>query len=359
VALANRDPPELAGNSDKQLVTMMGYSRTEAKSWAKEHMIGVCGSLLPTFTDDLHGLNERAIRHDVRRLIELGFWGALLISECGTTLAEYMRFMEIAADEAGDAIRLAAQNLPTTTEETQKAFAAAEALGLSAVLIGYPSGFFPRSEDQIFDYSKRLIDATNLAVILYSSQSWDFGALHPAQLSLRTVARLTDLPNVVAMKCEGGAPGTGSLTELVHHLGDRLLVSDSQEYMVPSGVKMYNMQWLGTSNYDCFGDAVVRYFDLLRSDDWDAGMSLFWKIHPARVARFENARANGAHVINRTTWKYLGWLNGMNGGPLRGPLPKLDARQAEALRSSLVRSGIIEPDVKSGLADFLQGRFPA
>jgi dihydrodipicolinate synthase/N-acetylneuraminate lyase len=337
----------------------MIYTRSEAKAWAKETMVGVCGSLLPTFTTDLQRLNEPAIRHDVRRLVELGFWGALLISECGTTLEEYIRFMQVAADEAGTALRLVAQNLPTTTDHTRKAFSAAEAIGLQAVLIGYPSTFVPTSDDEIFDYTERLIDGTNLAVILYSSQSWDFGRIPPAQLSLKTVARLTELPNVVAMKCEGGAPGTGSLTELVHHLGDRLLVSDSQEYMVPNGVKMYNMQWLGTSNYDCFGDAVVRYFKLLRSGDWERGMSLFWKIHPARLARFDNARTSGTHVINRTVWKYLGWLNGMNGGPLRGPLPRIDAKQADALRSGLVRSDIIHSDLKSDLADFLQGRMPA
>ena len=31
----------------------------------------------------------------------LGFWGALLVSEAGTTLDEMRRFMEIAIDEAG------------------------------------------------------------------------------------------------------------------------------------------------------------------------------------------------------------------------------------------------------------------
>jgi 4-hydroxy-tetrahydrodipicolinate synthase len=337
----------------------MRYRKSEAKDWAKQHMVGVCASLLPTFTSDLRHLNEAGIRHDVRRLIELGFWGALLISECGTTADEYIRFMEVAADEAGGKICLAAQNQPTTTGDTQRTYKAAETIGFDAVLVGYPDSFRPVSEEHIFEYSRHLIDATQLAVILYSSQSWDFGAIHPAQLSLKTVSRLTDLPNVVAIKCEGGAPGTGSVTELVHHLGDRLLVSDSQEYAVPAAVKMYNMQWLGTSNYDYYGDAVVRYFDLLRTGDWDKGMSLFWKIHPARVARFEHARASGAHVINRTAWKYQGWLNGMNGGPLRGPLPRIDSRQAESLRSALVRSGIIGPETSSDLTEFIQGRCPA
>ena len=63
----------------------MKYSRSEAKEWAAEEWRGVCNVILPSFTDDLRRLNERAIRHDVRRNIELGFWGALLVSECATT----------------------------------------------------------------------------------------------------------------------------------------------------------------------------------------------------------------------------------------------------------------------------------
>ena len=63
----------------------MDYSRANAKEWAREHWRGVCNVIMPSFTSDLRQLNEKAIRHDVRRNIELGFWGTLLVSECGTT----------------------------------------------------------------------------------------------------------------------------------------------------------------------------------------------------------------------------------------------------------------------------------
>ena len=79
---------------------MLPYKRSEAKDYAKQHWRGVCNVIMPSFTSDLSKLNEAAIRHDVRRNIELGFWGALLVSECATSLDEYKRFMEIAVDEA-------------------------------------------------------------------------------------------------------------------------------------------------------------------------------------------------------------------------------------------------------------------
>ena len=67
----------------------MIYTKQDAKAWAREHMKGVCNVIMPTFTNDLATLNEKAIRHDVRCEIELGFWGALVVSECGTTKEEY------------------------------------------------------------------------------------------------------------------------------------------------------------------------------------------------------------------------------------------------------------------------------
>lgn len=338
----------------------MKYAKKEAKEWARQTMIGVCGSILPTFTSDLLSLNEKAIRHDVRRTIELGFWGAVLISECGTTLDEYVRFMEIAHDEAGGRLGLVAQNPPGGATEFLKVAQAAESIGLDAFLLGYPANFRPRSEREIIDWSAAIFTKTNLAGILYSSSSWDFGRIHPAALSLNAVRELTALPNVVAIKCEGGAPGTGAVTELAHHLSDRLLISDAQEFTSPSGIKLFNMQWLGTGNYDYYGNTVVQYFNALRAGDWDKGMALFWKMHPARAARFEFARATGAgHLVHRMGWKYQAWINGFNGGPLRGPLMRIDQRTADGLRGALVQCGIIPAETPGDLASFYEGRNPA
>ena len=78
----------------------MRYRKHEAKDWARQNWHGLCNVILPSFSADLRKLNEKAIRHDVRRNIENGFWGALLVSEAATTDDEYIRFMEIAVDEA-------------------------------------------------------------------------------------------------------------------------------------------------------------------------------------------------------------------------------------------------------------------
>ncbi len=80
---------------------MADYRTSEAREWAKATLRGVANVLIPTFTHDLQSVNERAIRHDVRKEIEYGFWGALLVAETATTLQEYIQCLEWAVDEAG------------------------------------------------------------------------------------------------------------------------------------------------------------------------------------------------------------------------------------------------------------------
>src|ERR1700754_1510593 len=117
----------------------MQYKRSEAKDWAKANWRGVCNVIMPSFTADLSKLNEKAIRHDVRRNIELGFWGALLVSEAATTDDEYIRFMEIAVDEAKGQHYFLFHGCFDTADDVVRLANAAETIGIDAVLLGHPA----------------------------------------------------------------------------------------------------------------------------------------------------------------------------------------------------------------------------
>ena len=55
-------------------------------------------------------------------------------------------------------------------------------------------------------------------------------------------------------------------------------------------------------------------------------------------------------------WKFQGWLQGMNGGPLRQPTSRLNDGQMAALRKGLVYAGFAP--VKETNRDFYLGRNP-
>jgi 4-hydroxy-tetrahydrodipicolinate synthase len=338
---------------------MTSYTQAESKEWARATMRGVCNVVMPTFSHDLKKLNEAAIRHDVRRSRELGFWGALAVSECGTTPEEYVQFVEIAADEAGQDFHIVAHASFDTLEDTIRACTASASAGADLLLLSYPPTFYPTSDQDVYDYSVAVLDAVPLATVLFAVHLWNYQRLHPAELSPALVARLADHPRAVAIKCEGGGAGNGAHADVLRLCGDKLLISDPREATSPGHIQWFGMQWMGTSNFQYFGDAVPRYFELMHKGQWEEAMEIYWRIHPARAARAADLQTySGAHFIHRPSWKYMEWLNGFNGGPLRMPAMRLNDAATKRLADAAVRSGIID-GVPGGMADFYAGRNPA
>lgn len=334
----------------------MKYTRAEAKDHAFANWKGVCNVILPSFTADLKGLNENGIRHDVRKNIEHGFWGALLVSECGTTAAEYRRFMEIAVDEAKGKHAFLMHGTFDTPDDIVAMAKVAEEVGMEGILLGHPNSFYPTSDNQLYDYLAYVCDRTKLAVCLFAASHWNFGRLHASGYPPKVLVRGADLQNVVAIKYEVGRPGIGGDYEFWKMIkGKRVLFSDPLEAHSPLTVEMMGMQWMGTSNFEWWGGAIPQYFKLLQDGQFDKAMEIYWKINPARQARVAiQGTFGGANFIHRYLWKYQAWLQGYNGGPMRQPIMKLSDAQMRTMREALIRSGYDIPDEPA--AKFFVGR---
>jgi len=337
----------------------MEYTKATAKEWGQETFHGVCNVIIPSYTADLKRLNEKSIRHDVRRNIELGFWGALLVSEAGTTMAEMRQFVELAVDEAKGKHRFLLHGTFDTADDIVKMARDAKEIGVNGLLLGHPNYFYPRNADQLYDYISYVCERVDLAVVLFAAHHWNFERLHPSGYPPQVLVKAADLPNVVAIKYEVGRPGIAGDYEFWKMLkGKRVLFSDPLEAHSPLTVELFGQQWMGTSNYEYFGGTVPQYFKLLREGQFERAMKIYWQIQPARNARLaEQNTFGGANFIHRYMWKYQAWLNGYNGGPLRQPAMKLNDGQMRRLRDALVRSGL-EP-TKEESAEFYIGRNPA
>ena len=338
---------------------MAEYRKSEAREWAKAKMRGVANVIIPTFTQDLRGLNERAIRHDVRKEIAYGFWGALLVAETATTLPEYGQFAAWAADEAKGKLHLIHHASFNTLEENVTAVQAAERAGAELVLLSYPANFYPESNEDIYNYTKAFCAQTNLGVILFPVPLWGFERLHPAGFAPALLKRLVDeVPNVVAIKAEGGHPTIAGFVQTYKMLNDRVVVTFPLESDGLPLSAVVPLQFMGTSNYEYFGPMVPKIFALIQDGQFDKAMELYWQIHPARMTNINvMGMIAGSNFIHRMIWKYQGWLSGFNGGPLRQPTMRLVDRQMKTLRQGLVASGLevtVDPDKA-----FFVGRNPA
>lgn len=324
----------------------MSNASTEHKAQAAEQWKGVCNVVMPSFSRDLSTLNEAAIRHDVRRNIELGFWGALIVAECATTADEYKRFMEICVEEGGADQTWMMHGTFDTRDQIIAMAQAAEKIGVQSILIGLPNSFYPKNEDELFDHIKAVAGSTDLPCSLFVTTQMNLTRLHPSGFPPSVIARAAEIPNVVAIKYEVGRPGIAGDLEIYKMLkGSGVLFSDPLEAHSPLTVEYFEQQWMGTSNYEYWGGAVPEYFDLLLNGKFEEAMEIYWRIQPARNARVAvQSTVAGANFIHRALWKYQQWLQGYNGGRMRQPVAKLIDPQMHQVADGLRKSGFTVPD---------------
>jgi dihydrodipicolinate synthase/N-acetylneuraminate lyase len=331
------------------------YTRDEVKERARSEWVGLCNVTLPSFNENFSGLNEAGIRHDVRLAAQYGYWGTLVAAESGTTLDEYIRFLEVASDAAPDGFRIVAHLSFSTVEEELLAAKAAEAVGAEAALLSYPPSFRPRASQEIVEHTRYVAERTDLALILFAVMTWGFKPLHPAGFPMDALEDLARLPTAAALKYEGGGAALFSaFDEVYRRCSEHVLVENPMEMHIPALVRNYGVQWFGTSAYESAGDRPPRVFAAAREGCLEQAMEIFWSYHSAREAKGQfHATFPGAGLIHRTGWKYLGWLQGFNGGLLRMPQMRLNPGQMKALRAGLSASGYeLPPDD----ADFYTGR---
>lgn len=338
---------------------MARYAKSEARAWAKENLVGVINCTLPSFSDDLTRINEKAIRHDTRLAIEHGFIGTLGVSEVSITLPEYIDFLRIMKDEAGDRLIVTHHASWNTLEQNIEAVRMAEEAGAEFVLLSYPPAFYPENEDDIYNYTRAVCDATNLAVMLFPMYLWGFNTrVHPSDIPATVLRRLIDdCPNVAAIKAEGGFPSIQSMIECTRLFGDEVVISMPIEGELIPLAQIMPIQLSATSDHEYWGPLIPEVFNLLRNGEYDKATEIYWRMHPARKAKGTVAQQmHGGFFINRYVWKFQGWLQGYNGGPLRMPTQRIHDPQMHALRKGLIDAGL-NPSMEP-FGEFFKGRNP-
>jgi len=336
---------------------MASYTRKEAREWGREHLQGVANVLIPTMTSDFKRLNEKAIRHDVETTISHGFVGTLTCSEVAITLEEYEQFVRIAVDQAKGRIFVVHHAVFNTLEDNIEAMKMAEAAGAELVLIGYPPYFYPKSMEDVYKYTKAMCDATDLAVMLFPIPTWGFSRLDPNDLPVPLLRRLIDeCPNVAAIKAEGGAPHIMSAIEVHRAFHKEVVISSPMEHEYVPLAQLMPIPFCGTNYSAFFGPTLPKVYKLIQEGRFDEATAIFYQLDAARKA-FTTVPQAGNGLLNRMMWKYEGWLQGYNGGPLRHPTARVYARDMVALRRGQEASGLnptSDPDDA-----FFVGRHPA
>ena len=335
---------------------MATYTKGEARDWAREHLEGVANVVIPTVTSDFKRLNERAIRHDVETCIAHGFTATLAVSEVVMSIEEYEQSVAMMVDQAAGRLIIIHHAVFNNLDENLDAVARAESAGAELVLLGYPPYFRPCSLDDVYDYTRAICDATNLAVMLFPIPSWGFSRLHPADIPVPLLRRLIDdCPNVAAIKAEGGNPNIMGLIEVHRAFHHEVVISCPMEHEYIPLAQLIPIPFCGTNYGAYFGDTLPRVFTMIQEGRFDEATATFHQLDPARKA-FASVPNFSNGTINRMMWKAEGWLMGYNGGPIRHPTSRVYDRDIAALRRGLQLAGLTPTDDPDEA--FYVGRFP-
>lgn len=317
--------------------------KSELKGWARQRFRGYENLLAPSFTPDLRRLDEEGIRLDVRQSIRHGFFSTQCALDSGLSRDEQRRMLAAAAEEAGGRILISFALSGESLEENLALLAHAERVGATHVTVGFPHGFTPASEFEIFEYVERIAARTGLAICLVAADRFGFHRFHPSGVPFDAIDRLADLDSVVALQMTGF--DAGMILECCERFSDRLLVTTPHLAFLPMLCDGFGVQWSGSWSVEALQSPgephAVRFFELLREGRAVEAMPIYWRLAPALGAQ---ARVSAAFAHTGTQhWplvKYQQWLSGGNGGLTRQPVMRLFQRDMQAVRAGLAAVGV-------------------
>ena len=175
-----------------------------------------CGTALVTpFRRDL-SLDEETLRRLVRRQIEAGI---NFLVPCGTTgesptltRAEHLRVVEITLEEAKGKVPVLAGAGGYNTHEVIELARELESMGTDGILSVTPYYNKPTQEG-LFQHYQAIAESIGLPIVVYSVQGRTGVNVEPA-----TLARLAQIPNIVAVKEASG--NIGQMANILHEVPD-------------------------------------------------------------------------------------------------------------------------------------------
>jgi len=323
-------------------------------SWAETHMKGVENLLMPSFTPDMERLDEEGIRWDVRQSEKHGFFGTLCTCESGLELEEMKRFLEIATDEAGEELSVGTTAMLDSFAKNRELIEHAAAVGCDTVLLGYPPNWVPESVDAVYDRTRKLCETADIGVVLHLNDKYNFEHLHPSGYPVEVLDRLADIENAVALEVSDP-----NMMGPAHRIcGDRLLITNPIEGLLPNHVRAFGMQWLGAGPYEVYQSPkhplLIEYFEALREGNWEMAMETYNRLTPIRETFMHQMRA--PLQVGTYHWpqqKFYQWLVGGNGGYTRQPVMELSREDREMIRNAMRQVGL---DPRENDDEFFAGR---
>jgi len=323
----------------------MKYKKSEAKEYAREHMVGVWAANLTPFNDALQ-LDEKAYRENLHHWVNDLKLGGLFIAGkqaefFSMSIAERKRLIDLSVEVASDAGTrngAGACGIVTSCSDTNldvvlELAEHSKNVGADYVIVHSPVLHFGADTDEtIYEYYRYLSEKIDLGLAMWNHP--DCGYVMSPELC----ARIAELPNVVAIKYSTDRAKYARLTEMV---GDKIHVSnpdepDWLENVIELGWKLYlcsTPPFLLQSKVD---QRMNEYTQLAFAGKFEEARKVRDSLNPVREA-IKHSKPKGKPQAHGKYWQEL---LGQHGGPVRRPLLQLTDAEREATRQAFAQCGL-------------------
>ena len=323
----------------------MKYKKSEAKEYAREHMVGVWAANLTPFDTSLK-LDEKAYRDNLNHWInELNLGGLFIAGKqaefFSMSLAERKRLMELSVEVANDAGNRNGKGhcgIVTSCSDTNLDVVLdlakhSQDIGADYVIVHSPVLHFGADTDEtIYEYYRYLSEKIDIGLAMWNHP--DCGYVMSPELC----ARIADLPNVVAIKYSTDREKYKRLTEMVGH---KIHVSnpdepDWLENIIELGWKLYLCSTPPFLLQTAADQRMNEYTQLAFAGKFDEARRVRDSMNPVRDA-IKHSKPQGKPQAHAKYWQEL---LGQHGGPVRRPLLQLTEAEREATRIAFASSGL-------------------
>lgn len=206
---------------------------------AKLTWTGVYPAATTQFAEDL-SVDYDATAGVQDALIRDGVDGLILLGTCGENNSLEPEEKRAILDRARTAVAGRVPVISGVSELTTKravAFARdAEALGVDGLML-LPAMVYVPTEEELYTHFKNVADATSLPIMLYNNPP-----AYRVSISTRVLARLADIPNIVAVK--ESAPDPRRFTDLINEFGDRFVLMAGLDDVALEGMILGAHGWV-------------------------------------------------------------------------------------------------------------------
>ena len=318
----------------------MKYTVSDGKAWAREKLVGQWTTMMTPFTAK-DELDEPGLAANIEHVLRLGTKGMGFSWNMGEfwslSRAERLRLMEIVPPMVRGRALTAFQVTDTSAKEVVALARKARELEYDFVILAAPY-IMTRTEEQVLDFVRHVAEQIEIGIAFYNSPQ--FGIT----LSAKALARMADLPNLIAIKEASFNPQISIDTHL--QAGAKAVVSvPDEEIFFFEPFYGFHQQVMFANTSDWRFDTAdshdyVRFIDLATQGHLDEARRLYPKIWPIKnlSRRWWGrlvARTGGALPVQMV--KYWGELMGMKGGHVRPPLLPLTPEERAELQRDLAQ----------------------